>query len=105
MMEVEAELTKENVMEPPTVQELSMKFGISQTRLKTLFKEVYGYPLYEYFQRYRMEKARAMLLSGEHSVKETGYQLGYKSLSNFAKAFRQIFEYAPSDILKAMKNV
>ncbi|HLO81908.1 MAG TPA: AraC family transcriptional regulator [Chitinophagaceae bacterium] len=105
MMEVEAELTKDNVMEPPTVQELSQQFGISQTRLKTMFKEVYGYPIYEYFQRFRMEKARAMLLSGEHSVKETGYQLGYKSLSNFAKAFRQIFEYAPSDIIKALKNV
>jgi AraC-like DNA-binding protein len=69
-----------------------------------LFKEVYGYPIYEYYQRYRMERARAMLLSGEHSVKETGYQLGYKSLSNFAKAFRQVFEYAPSDLTKAIKN-
>jgi AraC-like DNA-binding protein len=46
-----------------------------------------------------------MLLSGDHSVKETGYQLGYKSLSNFAKAFRQIFDYAPSDIIKALRNV
>ncbi len=105
MMEIEAELTRDNVQEPPTIQELSQKFGISQTRLKTMFKEVYGYPMYEYFQRYRMEKARTMLLSGDHSVKETGYQLGYKSLSNFAKAFRQIFEYAPSDIIKALKNV
>jgi AraC-like DNA-binding protein len=69
-----------------------------------LFKEVYGYPIYEYYQRYRMERARAMLLSGEHSVKETGYHLGYKSLSNFAKAFRQVFEYAPSDLTKAIKN-
>jgi AraC-like DNA-binding protein len=37
-------------------------------------------------------------------VKETGYHLGYKSLSNFAKAFRQVFEYAPSDLTKAIKN-
>jgi AraC-like DNA-binding protein len=105
MMEVEAEITRDDMIVPPTVQEISQKFGISQTRLKTLFKDVYGYPIYEYFQRYRMEKARAMLLSGDHSVKETGYRLGYKSLSNFAKAFRQIFEYAPSDIIKAMKHV
>jgi AraC-like DNA-binding protein len=105
MMEVEAEITRDEAMEPPTVQELSQKFGISQTRLKTLFKNVYGFPIYEYFQRYRMERARNMLLSGEYSVKETGYQLGYKSLSNFAKAFRQIYEYAPSDIIKALKNV
>jgi AraC-like DNA-binding protein len=104
MMEVEADITRDEALEPPTVQELSIKFGISQTRLKTLFKEVYGYPIYEYFQRYRMERARVMLLSGDHSVKETGYQLGYRSLSNFAKAFRQIFDYAPSDITKALKN-
>lgn len=104
MMEVEAEITNDNASAPPKVQGLSEKFGIGPTRLKTLFKEVYGYPIYEYYQRYRMERARAMLLSGEYSVKETGYQLGYKSLSNFAKAFRQVFEYAPSDLTKAIKN-
>lgn len=105
MMEVEAELTREDHATAPTVDELSEKFGMSQTRLKKLFREVYGYPMYEYYQRDRMARARAMLLSGSYSVKEVGYATGYRSLSNFAKAFRQVYDYLPSDIIKTRKSV
>lgn len=104
MMEVEAEITGDDLSVPPSVQGLADRFQMGATRLKSMFREVYGYPIYEYYQRYRMEKARMMLLSGDHSVKETGYHLGYKSLSNFAKAFRKVFDYAPGDIIKTMKN-
>jgi AraC-like DNA-binding protein len=103
MMEVEAELTRDDLATAPTVEELSVKYDMSPTRLKKLFRDIYGYPLYEYFQRQRMGKARALLLSGEYSVKEVGYETGYKSLSNFAKAFRQVFDYLPSDIIKTRK--
>ncbi len=103
MMEVESELTKEHLSAVPTVEALSEKFGMSPTRLKKLFRDVYGYPIYEYFQRHRLEKARSLLLSGTYSVKEVGYEMGYRSLSNFAKAFRQMFDYLPSDIIKTRK--
>lgn len=103
MMEVEAELTRDDLVSAPTVEDLSLKYEMSPTRLKKLFRDVYGYPMYEYFQRHRMGKARALLLSGEYSVKEVGYETGYKSLSNFAKAFRQVFDYLPSDIIKTRK--
>jgi AraC-like DNA-binding protein len=102
MMELEAQLTKDSE-DAPSVAELADRFGMSQTKLKTMFRSVYGSAVYEYYQRHRMEKARAMLLSGDHTVKEVGYTLGYKSLSNFAKAFRQVFGYAPSDITRSRK--
>jgi AraC-like DNA-binding protein len=103
MMEVEAELTRDGQSAPPTAETLAHTHGMSPTKLKKLFREVYGYPLYEYYQRHRMTKARTLLLSGDYSVKEVGYESGYKSLSNFAKAFRQVFDYLPSDIIKTRK--
>ena len=63
-----------------------------------MFREVYGYPLYEYYQRCRLERAREMLESGLHSVKQTGLSVGYKSLSNFSKAFKHLYGMLPGEI-------
>jgi AraC-like DNA-binding protein len=73
--------------------------GISATKLKRDFKEVYGQPPFEYYQRVRMNKARELLMSGEYTVKEVGYALGYANLSNFAYAFKKEFSVLPSEII------
>jgi AraC-like DNA-binding protein len=43
-----------------------------------------------------MMKARQMLNSKKHSVKEVGMQLGFKNLSNFTIAFKKEFSILPS---------
>ena len=50
-----------------------------------------------------MQKARIMLLTGEHSIKDVGYTLGYANLSNFTLAFKKEFKMLPSDLLKGLK--
>jgi len=95
MMEIELELIN-SFEKPPTIDELASKFSIGASKLKRQFKLVYGLPLYEYFQKYRMQRAKVMLLSGEYSVKEAGYKLGYQNLSNFAHAFKKEFGVLPS---------
>ena len=99
MMEVEAALLNDYAKPAPTIEELSEKFSIGVSKLKRQFRQVYGYPVYEYFQKHRMEKAKTLLLSGDFSIKEIGYQLGYQNLSNFARAFRKAFHYLPSEVL------
>jgi AraC-like DNA-binding protein len=47
-----------------------------------------------------MGKARDLLLSGEFTVKEVGYKLGYQNLSNFANAFKKEFGVLPSALIK-----
>nr|WP_255551783.1 helix-turn-helix transcriptional regulator [Aridibaculum aurantiacum] len=73
--------------------------AMSPSKLKNSFKEIYGMPVYQYYQKHRMNKAKAMLLSRKYSVKEVGMELGYSNLSNFAKAFKKSFDQLPSDIL------
>lgn len=98
MMQVESELASVDNVTVPSSQFLAEKHGFSETRLKRLFREVYGFPMYEYYQRCRLERAREILLSG-HSVKEAGMMVGYKSLSNFSKAFRHIYGELPGEML------
>ncbi len=47
-----------------------------------------------------MKKARLMLLSGDYSIKDVGYKLGYSNLSNFTLAFKKEFNQLPSIVLK-----
>ena len=99
MMQIESELSDRFLGGLPTADVLAEKYGFSETKLKRLFREIYGYPLYEYYQRCRLERAREMLAAGGRSVKETGLAVGYKSLSNFSKAFKHVYGVLPGDMM------
>jgi AraC-like DNA-binding protein len=88
---IEARLTTDVTQLPPTLKELAREATMSESKLKKIFKAVYGLPPYEYYQRQRMQRARLMLLSGNYSVKDIGYTLGYSNLSNFTLAFKKVF--------------
>lgn len=101
VMQVEAVLTKD-VFEPaPTISQLARMVSISESKLKKDFKLIYGVPVYEYFQKVRMQAAKDKLLAGGHSVKEVAMELGYSNLSNFTIAFKKEFGLLPSKLLTA----
>jgi AraC-like DNA-binding protein len=100
MMEIEKELMEDYSKTAPTVEELAVKHAMGVSKLKRQFKQIYGKPVFEYYQKSRMHKAKDMLLSGEYTVKEVGYKLGYQNLSNFANAFKKEFSVLPSSLTK-----
>lgn len=96
---IEKELMKDYSLPPPAITKLARLAVMSPSKLKSSFKEIYGLPMGQYFQKQRMNKAKAMLLSRKYSVREVGVEVGYSNLSNFAKAFRKAFDQLPSDLL------
>ncbi|MEJ7768576.1 MAG: AraC family transcriptional regulator [Chitinophagaceae bacterium] len=89
----------EDVSEPcPSINDLSKMVSMSPSKLKQLFRDVFGKPIYQYYQFHRMQKAKAMLLSRKFSVKQVGISVGYASLSNFSAAFRKEFKVLPSEL-------
>lgn len=100
MMQVEAELSDPHTEQLPSLEVLAARYGLSEARMKRLFREIYGSPLYQYFQRCRLERARDMLMQGGYSVKEAGLAVGYKGLSNFSRAFRHVYRVLPGEMLK-----
>jgi AraC-like DNA-binding protein len=97
---IEKELVKDFSVEPPGINKLARLAAMSPSKLKNSFKEIYGLPVYQYFQKHRMNKAKAMLLSRKYTVREVGMEVGYSNLSNFAKAFKKSFDQLPSDLLE-----
>lgn len=98
MMLVESILVSNLSVAPPTIPKIARTAMMSETKLKNLFKTVYGHGLYEYYQKNRMLKARQLLRTKKYSVKETGMALGFKNLSNFTIAFKKEFNILPSDL-------
>jgi AraC-like DNA-binding protein len=98
MMQVESILVSNLSAAPPTIPILARTAMMSETKLKNLFKTVYGLNLYEYYQKNRMLKARQLLRSKKYSVKEAGIALGFKNLSNFTIAYKKEFKSLPSEI-------
>src|SRR5258708_1554658 len=99
MMQVQASLTRTIFAPSPTINQLSKMVSISESKLKKDFKLIYRLPVYEYFQKIRMQAAKDKLLSGVHSVKEVAMELGYSNLSNFTIAFKKEFGLLPSKLL------
>lgn len=83
--------------EPPTVAELVEQTGMSKSKLQRLFHSVYDTSVYQFVKNVRLEKAMELLMRG-HSVTEVGYDVGYSSIPNFSKAFKEQFQMLPGQV-------
>jgi len=78
---------------PPSLPALAKTAGLGETKMKQLFRQVFGTSIYDYFQLARMEEAKRLL---RHlSVSEVGYQLGFTNLSHFARLFEKHHQLTP----------
>lgn len=97
LQHVESILSKNFNSPPPSIPQLAKVAAMSPTKLKKLFKAVYGNAIYEHYQKRRMKHAADLLLTKKYSVKEVGSKLGYANLSNFTLAFKKEFHRLPSE--------
>ena len=84
-----------------TIEELSTKFHINQTTLKTTFKTVFGQSIGGYMKEYRIKRAKELLCHSDASVAEIAFAVGYENQSKFTVAFRNITGMLPRDYRKA----
>ena len=78
----------ERMSNPPTIEDLASEIGLSSTKLKEGFKNIYGNTIYSYLLDYKMEEARRMLESKKSNINEIGHILGYSTASHFISAFK-----------------
>ena len=91
------DLLKEDLDSFPPIQKLAVIAQMCGTKLKQRFKQVYGCPLYEYYNRNRLEKAKGFLANGV-SPKEAGLRIGFSDVSNFTKAFKKEYGFTPGHL-------
>ncbi len=83
---------------PPTIRQLSKFMGMSPTRAKAVFKQVFGYPPHNYLKRKKMEAAYDLVINSGHNITEIGRQLGYKNMSHFSADFKKYHGITPKKL-------
>ena len=78
-----------DVSMPPKLNELAKMAGMSETKMKQLFKQTFGDTIYNYYQKERMEEAAFLIKKAGYSVSEAGYHLGFSNLSHFSRLFEK----------------
>jgi AraC-like DNA-binding protein len=84
---------KEQMLEhldtPPIIKELAVRANMSPSKLKRLFKQIFGNSIFSYYQEFRMKEAARLLKEEKLSVSDAGYQLGFTNLSHFSRTFQE----------------
>ncbi len=75
---------------------LSKEFYVSSYYLSHQFKRVTGFTLTDYISMTRVRNAQTLLLSTDIPITEIALQSGFKSFSQFNRAFNKFLQMSPS---------
>ena len=88
-----------NLEEPlPSTKELSRLFGINEFNLKEGFRYFFNTSIYHFYTEERLKKAYLLIQQTTIPLKEIAFTSGFNDYTNFYKAFKKRFMYAPSDV-------
>ena len=92
-------LVKETPADDLSIEYLSNKIYMSESRLRALFKNSLGFPLHQYILRYKIMTAINEIVNG-HTIQDAVYYAGFNDSSHFNKMLKKIFNVKPSQFLK-----
>jgi AraC-like DNA-binding protein len=78
---------------PPQLAVLAKNAGMSLTKMKQLFRQVFGDSIYNFYQAARMDEAASLL--NHLSVSQVGYRIGFSNLSHFSRVFEKHHRMKP----------
>ncbi len=78
----------------------SDKYFFSKEYISRHFKTKYGYGIYEYVLKVRMDKAALFLQDEKIKVQEVGTKVGFSDNNHFSKAFKNYYNISPSEYRK-----
>lgn len=82
----------------PGIPAIAAQVGLSETKLKNNFKQVYQKSIFQYYRDKQMELAKEMLTNNPESIKQIAIKFGYENSSKFSAAFKKQHGYVPSEI-------
>jgi transcriptional regulator GlxA family with amidase domain len=77
-----------NMRTPPSLGELASAVGLTERRLNTGFRSLFGVTVFEALKNERLEHARIVFETTNLPLKEVAFRVGYNYVSNFIIAFK-----------------
>lgn len=95
---------RDHYMEEISLDDLAQASNMSKYHFARSFHEVFGCTPLEYLNRYRMERAQALLISTRHPISLIANEVGIGDRSYFARLFRQYSGYGPKEFQKVFSK-
>ena len=87
----------EHLTDNLTLDEISLKIGISKYHFLRVFKNAFGVTPYQYQKQKKLDQAFSYLKKG-NDIFETAIRLGYPDVQSFSKAFKLRFGQTPGSL-------
>ncbi len=81
-----------------TLEKLASRCHISPNYLSEMFRKTTGATLTDYLARVRVENAMEALRDPHRRISEIAFAVGFRSLSQFNRVFKQITGFSPREI-------
>lgn len=88
---------KQHLDQPVKAASLAALANLSESHYRSLFKRQTGYGPVDYFIRLRMHKACQLLDTSNLSIKEISTIVGYDDPYYFSRAFKTVYDLAPTE--------
>jgi len=95
---------QDHYMDDLSVRELAERNGANENRLFYVFKKYAGMGPGDYLVRYRLNRAKELLITGDTTVGEIARSVGYNDPLYFSRIFKQRFGLPPSDLRAKFRN-
>lgn len=80
-----------------SLEDIAQKSYMNRTYFSTLFKRVMGIGVNQYLESIRLEHAAKFIDSSDRKIMETCFESGFKSVSNFNRAFHNYYGVSPTE--------
>lgn len=92
------QIIDQNIINPVfEVETLAEQLTMSPSQLRRKLKALTNQTVIEFIRNYRLDKAAVLLKNKKGNVSEVAFQVGFESLSYFAKVFLERYGKAPSE--------
>ena len=82
------------------VNRVSELMLMSRTKLYYKVKGLTGENPSVFFKTFKLNRAAALIIEGQHNISEIAYMTGFNTLSHFSTSFKKHFGCTPSEYVK-----
>lgn len=98
------EIIQHEYDKPLSLDEMSKRFDLTSSYISRLFKKETGQNFKDYLTRFRMVKAKEMLLESNYNINEIALKIGYLNGDQFGRMFKQLEGMTPYEYRKKVKE-
>ncbi|APU67636.1 MULTISPECIES: helix-turn-helix domain-containing protein [Christiangramia] len=80
---------------------IATEVGASESKIKVIFKRVYGDTIYAYHLRKRLENAYSMIKDTSLPINEIAEECGFISFPHFSRSFKKEYGMTPTEARKS----